>query len=84
MSGWISIESAPRDGQPVLLYIAVVGFTGGATTVGRYDDDKHAKRPRPHWSTERGWLFGRRWDRDNQPTHWMPLPLPPGSKPEGV
>lgn len=69
---WQPIATAPKDGTHILLHKA-----DGAITVGRYDDDKHASRPRPYWHTERGYLFGRRDDRDCSPTHWMPIPEPP-------
>jgi len=62
VSGWRKIESAPKDGTPILAtnvrmprVMQVVSWIGN-----------------PHNS----W---RNWDGRN-PTHWMPLPSPPGEQ----
>lgn len=63
---WQPIETAPKDGTEVLLWI---------------DDDEESPRKghweprlslnRPHkWSVAYGWC-------EDKPTHWMPLPAPP-------
>ena len=57
---------------------------GGRITRGRWDKDEYAKKPRPHWKSERGYLLGNVWDRDNQPTHFMPLPPPPQPRESGT
>lgn len=65
---WRSIESAPSDISWVLLW------NGQEVCVGYYTDDPH----------EQGWVNGLYAehcqnvdDYQPQPTHWMPLPLPP-------
>jgi len=68
---WQPIETAPLDKSVLLL------MSGGARTVGQWQLQSSHKKARPYWETERGWLFGKAWDRDHQPTHWMPLPALP-------
>lgn len=72
MSKWQPIETAPKDGTRVLLFRPRHGVV-----CGRWDDDKYAKRVRPYWSNDQERLWGTLETRDNQPTHWMPLPEPP-------
>jgi len=42
-----------------------------------WDSNEFARNPKPHFKSERGYLHGKRWELDNQPTHWMPLPKHP-------
>lgn len=64
---WQPIETAPRDGTPVLLL-----FDDGLMEVGRHyghEADHH-----------NGWWSNDGLDYDyglDNPTHWMPLPEPP-------
>jgi hypothetical protein len=61
MSEWQPIETAPKDGTPVLAFIgdgdgaAVLGWSAGC----REWQDYNGSSPR------------------YDPTHWMPLPPPP-------
>jgi len=69
MMKWQPIEAAPRDCGPVLL---------------GWDDDDHIPCV-GYWSSMRGmWIAdrfrswgGMRAMREQQPTHWMPLPESP-------
>lgn len=71
---WQNIETAPKDGTPVLVFPAT--WSGRTASVAIWDDDKYAKKPRPYWHREDG--FGRvTISRENPPTHWMPLPDAP-------
>lgn len=72
---WQPIETAPKDGKILLLM-------GDTIHIGYWSDEKYAARPKPYWATVASW-FGVTWMRNNQPTHWMPLPAAP-AKPEGV
>jgi hypothetical protein len=72
---WQPIETAPKDGTNVLLLLA-----SGRRTVGGWEAQKYYLKPVPYWRTEFGYLAGVKWDRDNQPTHWMPLPDPPAAR----
>lgn len=72
---WRGIESGPRDGTRI-----VFGSVDWATTwTGRWLTEREPGEPRERWS-------GPRWQRDGfcdlalQPTHWMPLPSPPGDE----
>jgi hypothetical protein len=70
---WQPIETAPKDGSPLLVYFPEIGtwevfwstnvFDFGSWNVS---DNKHEDRPLRGWST--------------QPTHWMPLPAPPAQE----
>ena len=69
VSAWQPIEAAPKDGAKVLL-----AWPDRGVTIGRYDDERYHKKPRPmyvgHWR-------GVQWMRGNQPTYWQPLPEAP-------
>lgn len=74
MSEWMPIETAPKDVIILLYRPSAIGW--GMVTLGKYNYDLYAKKPRPFWE---GWLkIGdvTQW-REWQPTHWMPLPEPP-------
>lgn len=64
--GWQSIESAPKDGTEVLLWGRCHlrgSFYGADANVGWFEDASNDWRAR---------------DLPIKPTHWMPLPEPPG------
>jgi len=74
MNEWQPIETAPKD-ERILLYRPtspewwrVIG--------GMYDSDEYAKKPKPYWTVD-NWALGKLEQRQNAPTHWMPLPEPP-------
>lgn len=71
---WMPIESAPKDKSVLLL------MGGKFPSVGQWDSQPFNYRAHPYWRSERGHIFGKTWDRENQPTHWMPLPEPPKEK----
>ena len=65
---WQPIETAPKDGTLIVVWPPT---WQGATSSARYNDNRHAKTPRPFWSRLDD--MGRvSLSRDNQPTHWMP------------
>lgn len=74
MSEWQPIESAPKDGTRVWLWVSDT-FVGGW-----WNDNRYAAKPRPYWSNDKENVRGTTWARNNQPTHWMPLPTPPITK----
>lgn len=77
MSDWQGIESAPKDGTYVLLFWP----QRPPGDVGRWTIDPTP----PHRAMDEGF----KGNGDNcipreQPTHWMPLPPPPGAKDESA
>lgn len=77
MSEWQPIETAPRDGTPVLVFIPA--------PYPEHDDPKMATAVYfgRKWGWE-VWCLPAEWDGQvvdkslvDAPTHWMPLPAPP-------
>jgi hypothetical protein len=68
-TSWQPIETAPRDGSDILL-ICNTAYTPEAS-IGWWSADgwRHYSRPEEKWH---GGVV--KWF----PTHWMPLPAPPG------
>jgi hypothetical protein len=73
MMEWQLIETAPKDGTAVLLYLPGID---PPVRVGRYV----AKGPlrSDYWFYYAGVVKLPR-DRDIVPSHWMPLPAAPGA-----
>lgn len=69
MSEWLPIESAPRDGTPIL------GHCKGRIEIYRWDDQRYKATPQPFWVVTG--CHSVTLDRSRQPTDWMPLPAPP-------
>lgn len=68
MSEWRTIDSAPKDGQMILLYAPSESWP--TTFVGYYSEDDG----KPAWTDIDGtWL-------ELACTHWQPLPPPPEKK----
>ena len=63
--GWMPIETAPKDGTPVLL------FAQGKMVVGGWDS---------HWSGQRFVSRDIRAPFNAVFTHWMPLPPVPNER----
>ena len=63
---WQPIETAPRDGTPVLCYLPQGGGAyGSAILEARHNGDIYG------WQSGNGMML--------RPTHWMPLPEPPAT-----
>ncbi len=79
--GWQPIESAPRDGTMILAFNGFFGVYSTAFTTrwtGRRGEEPYEGFPCGFHSSGLGsYPFGK-WDC--QPTHWMPLPDPPGGR----
>lgn len=70
--GWRSIDSAPRDGSRVLLFVPPYGPSTG-----------HYEPSRSNWGPNASlWVAHSVLNKEAGPTHWMPLPEPPTSKPD--
>ena len=76
MSKWRTIDSAPKDGSKILLYIPRNSqYCPERTVVGRWND----RDIKPYFTNDCDRLEGVRKTRKRQPTHWMPLPEPPNN-----
>lgn len=79
---WQPIETAPKD-RTILLYwpertLGSVLYHQ-MTSTGIWERDQHSKNRRPFWFTAN--LPHYNTLRLHRPTHWMPLPPPPGDAP---
>lgn len=77
-NGWMPIETAPKDGDAVLLYKPDERRVGEYTLAGYFDEDgPYAGK----WVACNGKPLGyfSDWEGKDQgyPTHWQPLPKPP-------
>lgn len=68
---WQTIDTAPKDGTEILLYYDQEGFMG-CVQGWWFSSPKEIND---------GWEFEWGFIGDPGPTHWMPLPEPPESKP---
>lgn len=76
-TGWRDIKDAPRDGTYVLV-----------ATADEFLYPTSNFRPKRVFSAyfqaqANDWVLEGQWAKDDQPTHWMPLPPPPEDKPDG-
>lgn len=81
--GWQPIETAPKDGTPILLFGPHGKWGLGALVPQVFDQMKF-------WSGTAAWIGSDRWNEGRtsvsiggydteEATHWMPLPSPPES-----
>lgn len=95
MSEWRPIETAPRDGTPILIFEPGAGWAGNPREWhmprGALRTDEcgyELSDPRLLWYDDRRFAIGywRPWggwgNRNSatvNPTHWQPLPTPPAA-----
>jgi hypothetical protein len=65
--GWEEISTAPKDGTRMVIYIPGLGEWPAIVDISHWHTPPKA---RGYW-----WNFAYL-----KPTHWQPLPLPPGGK----
>lgn len=71
MSEWQPIESAPKDGRPIIAFIPAEEYAGNCLCV--FFDIREGAKGR--WKVTAGSM---NWHIPQQHiTHWMPLPEPP-------
>lgn len=68
MMEWQPIETAPKDGTPVLVFVPRDRFVAVMQYKPRHNGDKIGG----DWAEDLGEQFWR-----FTPSHWMPLPEPP-------
>lgn len=73
MSEWQPIETAPRDGSEILLWVGRA-WNGRLPFVGSYWFGNETKG---FWMNE---FYNGGQVPNFAPTHWRPLPAPPGDK----
>lgn len=70
------IEDAPKDRTRILVWCEM--FEPPMWRIARWNDDRHAQRPKPYWEREGvGYVTDM---RRCPPSRWMPLPPPPQEK----
>ena len=80
-NGWQPIETAPRDGTPVLIAGGTLFSDSGMAndSEGEFNQLAHASlRLGTSWDIQNTCSFSSSWVEN--PTHWMPLPAPPASE----
>jgi hypothetical protein len=65
---WQPIATAPKDGT------RIIGSDGDRVDIYQWEAQSYHKRPSPYWERSFHPVY---YDRQQQPTHWMPLPEPP-------
>lgn len=84
-ASWQPIETAPKDGRQLLLWIPSFGSLGTMVTAYWFLDEGKP-RPKPSWRNTGSMtrLTPQKWSPYKatlgQPTHWMPLPAGPVSQ----
>ena len=73
---WQPIETAPRDGTPILIFDPTKSSHDQIDGL-RFDDARYAIGYWRVWKENGEWMWGNRNSAYNSPTHWMPLPDPP-------
>jgi hypothetical protein len=73
---WMPIETAPKDGTPVLIWGATLCVPGEMVVGIRSDEHDDLEL----WDIHDG-KHGPHRLRGPSPTHWMPLPASPGAQP---
>ena len=78
--GWLPIETAPKTGEPVLIWKPDERMVGEYMMVAYWDDDYSAGEP--GWVPvggvhKQGYASSVTGTPQGYPTHWMPLPATP-------
>ena len=73
MSEWQPVETAPKDGTPILAHCK----NGATYAVWWSDVDERSLGLEPGWLLVGGGELARKTSDARTLTHWMPLPAPP-------
>jgi hypothetical protein len=72
-AAWRPIEEADKSSK-ILVWSPIYG---GQHKFAKWDDNRHAAKPKPYWAMSDDRIDGIGAQRANQPTHFRPLPTPP-------
>ena len=75
---WTPIESAPKDGEPVLIWKPDERMVGEYMMAAYWDDEQGGWVPVGGIHTQ-GYFSEVAQSKQGYPTHWMPLPEAPAS-----
>jgi hypothetical protein len=84
---WQPIDTAPKDGTSVLIFIPDTKYGGkyDSVTISRwyvhYMNGQPNPRRKPEWEQKDMYAGMGSYQGPIYPTHWMPLPTPPTSPP---
>jgi phage tail protein X len=81
-AGWLPIESAPKDGTPVLLFARLAGVN--FATNSPYAPTIHVGAYRTDLCIWTGSAYRDQLEIEIEPTHWMPRPAFPDCAAPGV
>lgn len=82
MEDWQPIETAPKDGTPVLLF-AGASIQHDSAPKPFFHVSRWVNETRERWEPKSEWELVRviedasHWESWELPSHWMPLPAPP-------
>jgi hypothetical protein len=76
MSEWQPIETAPQDGEPILIWKPAERMVGEYMMAAYWHDDADGFVP-VGGIYKQGYRSSVTGTDQGYPTHWMPLPAPP-------
>lgn len=78
--GWLPMETAPRSGEPVLIYKPDERMVGEYTMAAYWSDEQSGWVP-VGGVHKQGYFSEVASSKQGYPTHWMPMPPPPTQEP---
>lgn len=82
-NAWQPIETAPKDGEPILIYKPDERMVGPYTMAAYFDDEQGGFVP-VGGIHKQGYFSKHAGINQGFPTHWRPLPTPPLTTEGGV
>ena len=75
---WQLIETAPKNGRKIILFVPSYR-DGYRVCIGHYSITEHLEHGKSVYKEECWWTDGSLLGGNPEPSHWMPLPEPPGN-----